>query len=438
MIQVQEALSYDQEMERNVLGACLLEPSSVVEALSLEEEDFGDLNHRLLWRAIRSLDQKRAPISISTVGVEMRSQGNFEKVGEISFLEQVMHFVPSALGIRYHVGILKRLSARHRAVLQAQTMALRLSKTHIDEFDDVFSQSMAALQGTAPPSQGVVTLKAATEESMAELDEQAQGKKKAAVSTGIWTLDEITGGLHAGELTVVGARPSCGKSSLLTTMALAAASRGNRVLYHSLEVRRQDLSINMAAATARIDSTLIRRGRCSAEQRDLLYKAQSRISELPIKVDDGVRRPVSQMRANVHRDGPFDVLFVDYLQLVQPTPAQTREREVAMMSCELKQIARDFDIPVVVACQLNRESENRADPKPRLSDFRESGSIEQDADQALLLHLDKRSGESVSSVLLRVAKNRNGPIADIDVKFWKAFSLMSAIDGPSPSFWRNQ
>lgn len=433
----EEMPTHDPVFERNVLGACMLDAAAVVEALPLVDEDFWDARHRLIWQTIRDLDAKQVPVTVVTVGSDLIQRGVLERVGGLLYLDDVLGSVPSAASVRYHVDVVRRISARRRAILQAQQMAHRLSRSHIDEFDEIFASSVAAIQGASPPSSGVVTLKAASQEAMDELDARARGQKKASISTGIWTLDEITGGLHPGELTVVGARPSCGKSSLLTTMALAAASRGHRVMYQSLEVRRQDLAINMSAATARIDSTVIRRGRCSRDQQDLLLRARTRLAELPIKVDDGVRRPVSQIRANAHRSGPFDVVFVDYLQLVQAVPAPSREREVAMMSCELKQIARDLDIPVVVACQLNRESESRADPKPRLSDFRESGAIEQDADQAILLHLACRNGDSVSNVLLRVAKNRNGPIADVDVKFWKAFSLMSAIDGPTPSFWRD-
>lgn len=433
----EETLTHDPVFEKNVLGACMLEATAVIEALPLAPDDFGDVRNQIIWESIRDLDAKQAPVTVVTVGSDLINRGKLDQAGGLLYLDDVLNSVPSAASVRYHVDAVRRISARRRAILQAQQMAYRLSRSHIDEFDTIFAESVAEIQGAAPPSVGVVSINVANSEAMEELDEKARGNRKSSIATGIWTLDEITGGLHPGELTVVGARPSCGKSSLLTTMALAAASRGSRVLYQSLEVRRQDLAINMSAAISRIDSTLIRRGRCSQEQQDLLFRARSRLAELPIMVDDGVRRPVAQIRANAHRSGPFDVVFVDYLQLVQPVPAPIREREVAMMSCELKQIARDLDIPVVVACQLNRESENRSDPKPRLSDFRESGAIEQDADQAILLHLGCRNGDSVSNVLLRVAKNRNGPIADIDVKFLKAFSLMSAIDGPTPGFWRD-
>jgi replicative DNA helicase len=280
----------------------------------------------------------------------------------------------------------------------------------------------------------VVWLADAVEDTVNYINDRATdgGVGMAGLPTGLPPLDDLTGGLPAGELVVVAARPSIGKTSVALTFAGHSAREGRTVLFTSLEMSRRALATRMLCSESGVDGQLVRTGRLGNEDVERLSEVRTRLLHLPLAVDDCPEQSVLRIAANARRlkrQGKLDLVVVDYLQLVAPGGRQEpRHEQVAEISRRLKALAKELEVPVLALSQLNRECESRPDGRPKLADLRESGQIEADADQVLLLHRPKGHEDQLEVI---VAKNRNGPTGEVGVKFDR--SLMRFDDLAFPA-----
>lgn len=426
-------LLFDPDAEAAVLGAAILDGDVIPDVVQMDREWFRAPGNALVFDAIKRLDDRRAATDLLSVKNELCAMDALERVGGALRLVALLESVPSSAATTHHIRVVRRLHERHRALLACRVAHQRIAKAHPEDTDVEVARAIADLQGALPVSTTTATARDGLHEAFAAIDAASSADRRGIVSSGLWTLDELLGGFHPGCLNLIAARPSVGKSSLMTTLAASMSLDGRRVFYQSVEVPRADVLLNMVAAIARVDSREIRANRLSPRAGEIVTQSAGRLSATPLVVDDSARVSVARIRANVRRHRPIHAVFVDYLQLLETPAKQSREREVATISQELKQLAREARVPVIVACQLNRAIETRTDPTPRLSDLRDSGALEQDADVVVFLHsagaLTRDPRIDVKAI---VAKNRNGPTGALTLQFTRPFNLFTPQDGPSP------
>lgn len=427
--------------EKYCLGALLHEPSDLAEVVGFLRPDAFRLHaHQAVFRALLELWQGGTPIDPANVADLLHRQGRLPDLGEGNkaylFLRELW-LLPVAPGsapvharnVRDHA-IFRHLEGAACAILQEAREPTGSASEVLQRAERaVYAISELGAEGNAVP------LSEAIYQALEEIERrQAQRIQRGSipgVPSGLRILDELTAGWHQGELTILAARPSVGKTALSLSFALGAAEGGNTVLYQSLEQRAAELAQRILCGRSGVQADLCRRGMLSPEHASRLIDAQQIIAPLPLWVDDSPSQTLLRIAANARRFSSrqtLSLLIIDYLQLIEPENQRAKRHEqVAELSRGLKQLARELRIPVICLAQLNREVENRADKKPKLADLRESGSIEQDADTVILLH---RPSEVPHALDLLIAKQRNGPIGEVRVSFDR--SRMRFEDGSSP------
>jgi len=412
----------DLTSERALIGSILLDRDSLDEVRQIiHEGDFYSEPNRLVYAAIVNLEATGVPADDTVlIATELASTGKLDEVGGQLFLHELLESVPHGAHATFYAKEIHR-QARRRQIIRTATDAIRDAHDLTQDVEDVagkLSDRMSRLleddtQGQAE-SIGDVLL-----ESFAEI----MAGKRAGLSTGWLDLDEVVMGLQPGNLIVVAARPSMGKTALATDLLSHFAREHGQSLIFSLEQSKLELAERMLSAESGVNGTKIRSNTMTDDERDEVLQAATRLGERPIIVDDTGHRTVSEMASVARvwqRKGGLSLIVVDYLQLVTPADSKApREQQVARISRELKLLAKDLGVPVILLAQLNRQVEARDDRKPRLSDLRESGAVEQDADGVWMIYrpgyygLKKTKGEfgekwASSEAFVVVAKNRNG------------------------------
>jgi replicative DNA helicase len=433
------ALPHSLDAERALLGSMLLDESAIGEAISVLKDAGGDAffldRHRRFYNHVISLYDGSRPIDGVVIKEELVRRGEFEDLGGFDFLSDLIGAVPSALHARHYAEVVREkyllrdlIGAAHRVLETA--------------FDD--AQPAAEILDFAEGEIFHVTERRVTNDAQALPDLVAdvfralESRDEAALTgepSGFLELDELTCGFQPAELIIIAGRPSMGKTAcglnIAEHMSIAA---GRPVLFFSLEMSRQQVAHRILCSWARVDSHKLRRGRLSSEDLARLHEAADHISGKPLFVDDTSGLTILELRARArmaYRKHAIRAIFVDYLQLMRAPGAESRQIEVAEISRGLKALAKELNIPVIAMAQLNRNSEDRSGNRPRMSDLRESGAIEQDADVVILLHresyykpADAVSPDEENTAELIVAKQRNGPIGDIKLHFnrqWTRF-----------------
>ena len=433
---------HSPEAEQGVLGCILLSPNECMGECITTFKDgadaFYDLRHQTVFSALMEMYDAREAIDIITLQQRLKDKQLLEQVGGIAYLSSLPDTVPSSANLAYYSEIVQE---KHllRKMIQVCTGVVSRVYDHEGEVDALLDEvERDVLRISESRAQGqVATIKDLVNEAITTIESfhQRQGML-TGVGTGFTDLDKMTSGLHGGEMVVIAARPSMGKTSLAMNIAEhVAIDLRLPVGVFSLEMTSASLVLRMLCSRSRVNLRSIREGFLAERDFPKLTSAAGKLASAPLFIDDSGGLSIIQLRAKarrMHQQYGIKLFVIDYLQLLHSTArrAENRQQEIADISSGIKSLAKELDVPIIVLSQLNRELEKDKNRKPRMSDLRESGSIEQDADVIGLLY--KPSAEDEESAVqqeqeaqpvnLLIAKQRNGPTGDVHLTFLKSFT----------------
>jgi replicative DNA helicase len=430
------------EAEQGVLGCVLLSPNEClgecVEKLPSGQEAFYDLKHKMIFQLLVGMYDEKEAIDLITIQQKLKDNRQLEGVGGLVYLASLPDKVPSAANLAYYLDIVREKHVLRR-MIQACTGVLSRVYEHegdvdllVDEVErDILRISESQAGSTA------VSMKDLVHRAINKIEEfhQRQGML-TGLATGFVDFDKMTSGLHGGEMVVIAARPSMGKTSLAMNIAEhVAIEAGVPVGIFSLEMTAESLVLRMLCSRSRVNLRNIREGFLAERDFPKLTGAAGKLASAPLFIDDTGGLSILQLRAKARRMSQqhgIKLFVVDYLQLLNSTSrrAENRQQEIADISNGIKALAKELNVPVIVLSQLNREIEKDKGRKPRLSDLRESGAIEQDADLVALLYKPAGEGDEEGAagegeaiqVNLMIAKQRNGPTGDVQLTFMKSYT----------------
>ena len=416
------------EAEQAVLGCMMLDADTV--SLVLEElsaDDFYSTEHRLIYESMLKLFDRGDPIDALTLREQLKKEGSLDRVGGPEALLNLAETVPSAANAVYYARIV-RDRAVLRALIGTATNILRDAyeeRQTPKELLDHAEQMMFDVAGRNATT-SVSPIREILKRTFETIDDLHSRKDRLrGLSTGFFELDDLTTGLHGAELIIVAARPSIGKTTFALNIARhVAVEQEAGVLVFSLEMSKEQVAQNLLCCEARVDAQQLRKGLLDDTQFSALTTAAGRLSEAPIFIDDSASLSVLDVKAKARRMKAHHgvrLVIVDYLQLMETSHLDNRAQEVAELSRGLKALARELDVPVIAVSQLNRGPEQRDDHRPRHSDLRESGSLEQDADVVIFLHREEyyqpNNPEFKHKAEVIVSKQRNGPTGTVHLQF---------------------
>lgn len=408
---------HSRQAEAGVIGS-VIRDNRVYDDLSLSHEAFYIDAHQKLWRAIADLFATRKPVDLLTLHEILKSRKQLEDVGGVAYLAELWDAAPTAANAEYYAGIVQEAWTRRRLI----HLATEISRDAFDGTEPA-AELVSRLEFQVgqlvidPRGSSLVQLHEAVSAGIEEMRRLGDPKHQP-LRTGLSNVDELVSGLWPGSLIVIAARPSVGKSALGLTMALQwCMPMGKSVAIFSMEMSYQQLGIRSVANLTRINAHKMREGRLSPSEWDLIDRARDDIAANapPLWIDDTPSRTVRQIASICRRlkaKHNLGVVLIDYLQLVEGDDRRaTRREQVGQISRGLKRLARELEVPIVALAQLNRDPENRPDGRPIMADLKESGDIEQDADDVYLMWRPKDQDEDAKSwtVGLEVVKQRNGP-----------------------------
>jgi replicative DNA helicase len=414
--------------EQSVLGGMLLSKDAIADVIEvLRPGDFYRPAHQTIYDAVIDLYGRGEPADPVTIAAELTRDGTLAKVGGGPYLHTLIASVPTAANAGYYAEIVRERAILRRLV-EAGTHIVQLgySTAMTGDVDDVVDRAQQAVYDVTErrTSDDYVRLDEIMQQAFDEIEAMgSRGSDLYGVPTGFKELDELTNGFHSGQLVVVAGRPSAGKSTLaLDAVRAAAIKNGLTSVLFSLEMNRTEITMRLLSAEARVLLTHLRTGQMTDDDWNKLARKMGEIAEAPLFIDDSPNLSMMEIRAKARRlkqRHDLKLVVVDYLQLMtSPKKVENRQQEVAEMSRSLKLLAKELDVPVIALSQLNRGPEQRADKRPQMSDLRESGAIEQDADMVILLHREdmyERESPRAGEADLIVAKHRNGPTKDVVV-----------------------
>jgi len=445
------------EVEASVIGALMSEPNMIDEVAGLRDELFFTPAHALVFSTIHDIRGNGGVPNIIAVTQVLSAAGRLDFVGGAGVLtEMLSKSAGGPAAVEYHVQTLRDLHAR-RSILGAAQNMLAAASDMSQPADDVLqhagesvlSLSLGASTDSMRPASAIVPA------MLDELEKLMTPGQKLGVETGFKAFDYMTGGLRPGQLTIVAGRPAMGKSAFMLNMCENMVRRGVPALYFSLEMPANELATRVVLSRADTNIEVIRNGFLDHASKLRIMDASTEFSSEPLYVDDRGGLTMLDIRGRARlavRRWGVKIIFVDYLQLVSHTGAQSRENEVGFVSRGLKAMAMELGVPVVAAAQVNRKAEDRSDNRPKMSDLRESGSIEQDADLVCLLHrpcyyaADQEAEPDPQDAELHIAKHRAGATGKVNLvwrprltRFQDAALGNRLTDGdvfaPSPKLW---
>jgi replicative DNA helicase len=392
--------------------------------------DFYDKRHVSIYEAMVRLFEKRKPVDLLTLTDELKKKKLLEEVGGSTYLTELTNYVPTAAHASTYAEIVAAAAVRRRLINVSGEIA-ELGYDEEFQVQELLEKAEAELFSVSDQNskQDLVSVETILLESFDRLEELHRNKGQLrGLQTGYRDLDNMTAGLQRSDLIILAARPAMGKTTLVTNLAYNVATLNKQaVLFFSLEMSKEQLIDRMLSDVSQVDSWNIRTGNLSDEDFAKLSEASGELAEAPIFIDDTAGMSVLEMRTKARRaahNQPLGLVVVDYLQLMQASTARkdgNRVQEVSEISRGLKLLARELNVPVIALSQLSRSVESRDDKRPQLSDLRESGSIEQDADIVMFIHRpgyyepDNPELEHITNLI--IAKHRNGPVGKVDLYF---------------------
>lgn len=449
---------HDDDLESVILGACLTETTAMVlVGDKLSPEMFYETKFGEIYAALLSMYHSGKAIDLVTVRAELASRGKLEAVGGAYELVRLAGRVASSAHLEYHALILRQMYIRREMIVGLHTLLASAADESVDLSDALADLHRLAghLESGAVSNNCLRDMERLMQDTLEQMDKRVENNRNGitGIPTGLRELDRLTAGWQQGDLNIIAARPSVGKTAFALHLALAAGRAGKHVLVNSLEMQGERLGDRwLCAQAANVDAGHLKTGLLDAGERQQALEAARLLSALPVYVDDNPKMSMDHIRSSAllqKSKGRCDLLIIDYLQLCEMKSGQknrNREQEVAEASRKAKLIAKELDIPVILLCQLNRECEMRADKRPALSDLRESGAIEQDADVVMLLYRpalygltsERRSkfpSEGLGMVIL--AKHRNGETGDVYFGHNPAMTKIGEYVPPTEWMMRN-
>lgn len=424
----------DVAAEQSVLGGMLLSKDAIADVVEeLRGNDFYRPAHEMVYEAILDLYGRGEPADAVTVAAELTKRGEIARVGGAPYLHTLISSVPTAANAGFYARIVREQAVLRRLV-EAGTRIVQLGySTDGGDVDELVNSAQAEVYAVTErrTSEDYVPLRDTINLTMEEIERAAdRGEGMIGVPTGFADLDALTNGLHGGQMIIIAARPAVGKSTLALDICRSASIKhGQTSVIFSLEMGRTELTMRLLSAEAQVPLQNMRKGTMREEDWTRMATAMSRVSEAPLFIDDSPNMSLMEIRAKARRlkqKHDLKLIVVDYLQLMSSgKKVESRQQEVSEFSRALKLLAKETEVPVIAVAQLNRGPEQRTDKKPMMSDLRESGSLEQDADVVILLHredsYDKESPRAGEADLI-VAKHRNGPTDTVTVAFQGHYS----------------
>ncbi|MEB3187379.1 MAG: replicative DNA helicase [bacterium] len=434
------------EAEQSVLGALLISPDAVTRVAELLRPDmFYRAAHGTLFQHILGLAEKGEPVDLVTVSAALRSAGVLDEVGGYSYLMDLAAGIPTAANVEYYAKIVEQKSLL-RALITAGTKIVEIGYTPTDQVDEVLDQAEQTIFDVAEgrrQAKAVSHIKDILKDTFQTIEERYENQSPVmGHETGYYDLDQMMSGVHPSDLVVLAARPAMGKTSFALNLALNVAKLNQLpVLVFSLEMSKEQLAQRLICSEARIDQSRIRTGFLSESDWPKLTEALGALEQAPIYIDDTPAITVMEVRGKARRLKALErkelgLIVIDYLQLMSAGRGSdgNRVQEISMISRNLKALARELQVPIVALSQLSRAVESRTDKRPMLSDLRESGAIEQDADIVMFIYRDEYYNpdsldKNIAEVI--IAKHRNGPVGIVKLFFEKTFTRFENLSQES-------
>ncbi len=421
------------EAEISVLGSILLDGMNVMDKISdtLSRDDFYKGEHKIIFETMLELFSGRKPIDFLSVSTMLKEKGVFDEIGGNSYLTSLVNSVPTASSAGYYAEIVRKKKVLRELIAVSQDIS-QLGYQESDDVDDALDQAEKKIFAISQKTliKGFSPVSGALEEAWERIDrlhKDPGGSGLRGLSTGFTDLDNILSGFQKSDFIVLAARPSLGKTTLAMDIARHVAVHENiPVGVFSLEMSSDQLIDRLIASEANVDAWRLRTGRLSSNSDDFdrIRDAMERLSKAPLYIDDEVAVNVLQMRAKARRlqaEKGLGLIIVDYLQLMLPrTQSDSMVQQITEISRSLKGLARELQVPVLAISQLNRSIEHRPDKQPQLSDLRDSGSIEQDADVVMFIHREdrvKENSDRPNQADILIKKHRNGPLGAVKLFF---------------------
>jgi len=429
------------EAEESVLGAMMLSAEAIADVLErLKAEDFYRSAHTTIFSAILDVYARGEPVDAITVAEELKRRGDLEAVGGHLRIHELVNAVPTPAGAGHYARIVAEAGLLRRLINAAgEIVELGYSSPSDPRYAAEMAEELIYRVARHRDEDEVVAMRTLVDEAMSDLERAEQQESAfAGIPTRFTELDRLTAGLQSGNLVVIAARPGVGKSSFVTNIARNVAVESRKtVAMFSLEMSRWEIGMRMLCAEARVPWERIRNRMTTGDDWGRISQAAEVLHDAPLFVVDSGNVNHVDIRAKARRlrsRTGLDLIIVDYLQLMSHhdrRSVENRQQEIAEISRSLKLMAKEFDIPVIAVSQLNRDPERRADKRPQLSDLRESGAIEQDADIVMFIHRDDSEDPSVKGTAdLIIAKHRNGPTGTVQLTFLPQFTQFKNYASP--------
>jgi replicative DNA helicase len=426
------------EAEQSVLGSLLIDRDAIIKvAAYLKPEDFYVNANGTIYKAVLDLYNKREPTDFVTLSDELERREVLDDIGGVSYLSSLLNTVPTAVHIEYYGRIVER-HATLRRLIDAGTEIVGIGFQDKVDTEDALDAAERALFEVSQKRQtkDFQAIADVLDRYFDQIDYLQQNRGEVVgVPSGYTDLDQLTGGLQRSDLIIVAARPSMGKTAFSLGLAYGAAiQHGRSVGIFSLEMSADQLVQRLLATETGVDSHRLRLGMIDDNEWDRISRAFGRLSEAKIYIDDSANASIMDVRSKARRlqaESGLDLLIVDYLQLMSGRRSENRVQEISEISRGLKGLARELNVPVIALSQLSRAVETRADHRPMLSDLRESGSIEQDADIVMFIYRDEKYDENSDKkgiAELIVAKHRNGPVGSINLRFFERTARFADLE----------
>lgn len=427
------------EAEQSVLGSLLIDPEAILKVTSsLRPEDFYRETHALIYKAIVDLHERRQPADFVTLCDELERRKELEEVGGPGYLTSVINAVPTSVHVQYYGRIVERTATLRRLISAAAEIS-NMAYERAEDEDRILDQAEQLIFGVAQRSieRELVPLRTILSDYYDRIEYlYAHRGETVGVPTGFIDLDRLLGGFQQADLIIVAGRPGTGKTSLALSIAdFASRKHGLCMAIFSLEMPAQQVVQRLVSGATGIESQRLRTGDITQEELARITRAMGELSETSVYIDDTPAIAPMELRAKARRlqaEHPIDLLIVDYLQLMQAgLRMENRVQEVSYISRQMKSLASELHVPVLACSQLSRAVESRPDKHPLLSDLRESGSIEQDADVVMFIYREEMYDEDTfrpNIADIMVAKHRNGPTGQISLRFMKELAKFANLE----------
>ena len=429
----EKTMPHNIDAEKSVLGSMFLSKYAVQKALeSLSKDLFYLDSHSKIFEAIKTLREKDISIDMTTVTEELENKKQLKQIGGIEYLTEIINFVPTAANVDEYIRIVEEKAILRRLIEEA-TGIVASGYNQEEDISEVLDNAEKKILNVVKTKKGTEfrSIQDVLLKTQSDLEKLSQQKSEiTGIPTGFYDLDKVTSGLHENELIIIAARPAMGKTAFALNLATNIAMNTDKtVALFNMEMSGEQLAMRMLSSVGQIESNKLRSGKLEHHDWKKFNEAMSRLEETKLFIDDTAGMTISEIKAKCRRlynsEGGLGVVIIDYLQLISGSAryAGNRQQEVSEISRSLKTLAMELNIPVIALAQLSRTVEGREDKRPLLSDLRESGSIEQDADIVAFLYREDyytkqiSIDENTSKSEFIIAKNRSGPTTTVDLIF---------------------